>query len=795
MKTQIRAAELATLLDDAPSEVRYLSLDCFDTLLWRNVQAPHDIFAELAIEGGGVMPRTRGEGRARAAAEMFGRKDVTIAEIYRAMRPTASEEEIAAAIEAELDAEARHCFAFAPTVALIRAAKRRGLKLIIVSDTYLDPAQLRQLIARAAGEEVEAAIDAIFCSCDHHLGKAHGLFGHVLAALNAPGSSILHVGDNKAADYEGALPFGIHAVHFRQFDPACECRLRLEAGVASLLDPQVRATVPAYQPHRAQCALRVEEDAAWVLGHDVLGPLIHAFVRWLKDEASALAERAGKPVKLLFVLRDGHLPQRVFEAAHGSAFQTAALEVSRFTARCASYRDRQSVQDFVAAEKPHGRIDALARQLLLSEAEARSLAGGVPGVKGQASLALKVLEPEQVSAVVARSAAFAERLIAHVRSLGVEDGDAVMLVDLGYNGTVQNLLEPVLRARMDLTVAGRYLLLREDYAAGLDKKGMLDERHYEARVLQALGGPVAVLDELCTISQGSVIDYQADGTPRRKGSDKKGAQNRMRERIQDACVAFTRQADCGFDRPPASDGPDARRRMAAAILGRLLYLPTETEVRVFTAFRHDVNLGTDDMIDMLDIDAATEGLRRKGLIYLNEADRIYMPGELQPHGLHLNLALFSAQRFGLELRAADLRGAEVSLPVFLADNEGQTAIEAPAHRTHEGYYVATIPVGAGRFAAGVLIGALCEWVQIDEIGFYPVESFLAQRHDEGVRIVPAQVVKEGLHEQAPGLYRCDPGALLLVPPAPGLRAAPHLLAFTFRPLAFRDHGAEQRQAA
>jgi FMN phosphatase YigB (HAD superfamily) len=786
MKTQVQAAELATLLDHAPRGIEYLSLDCFDTLLWRNVQAPQDIFADLAVEGDDALARALGEKRARAAARLFGRGDVTIEEIYRTMRPAASAAEIARAIEAELDAEARHCFAFAPAIALIRAAKRRGLQLIIVSDTYLNPAQLRQLIARAAGEEIASAIDAIFCSCDHHRGKAQGLFEHVLAALDVPGGAILHVGDNKAADYEGARPFGIHAVHFRQFDPPCERRLRLEAGVATLLDPRTRSTVPAFQPHRAQCALRVESDAPWMLGHDVLGPLIHAFAQWLKDEASAMAERAGKEVKLLFLLRDGHLPHRVFEAAFGNEFKSAALEVSRFTARCASFVDRDSVHALVTAVRPHGRIDLLARQMLLSEGEAMRLAGGVEGVEGQSIVAAKVLEPDNVATIVERSTAFAERLMTHVRNLGIEDGDAVMLVDLGYNGTLQNLLEPVLRRRMGLAVAGRYLLLSEDFATALDKKGMIDRRNYDSRILRALARPVAVLDELCTISQGSVVDYAPNGRPLREDSDKKGAQNRMRGRIQDACVAFTRDADCGFERPPASDTPEARRRMAAAILGRLLYLPTETEVEVFSEFRHDINLGSDDMIDMLDIEAATTGLRRKGLSYFNDVARIYTPCELQPHGVHLNLALFSAQLFGLDLRTMDLLGAEISLPVFLADNEGQVAIQAQAHVTHDGYYLATIPVGAGRFAAGVQIGALCEWVQIEEIGFYPVDGFIPKNGGEGATIVPAQVLKEGLHEHAAGLYRCDPGALLLVPPAPGLGDAPHLLAFTFRPLAFRD---------
>src|SRR6185312_5493627 len=162
-------------------------------------------------------------------------------------------------------------------------------------------------------------------------------------------------------------------------------------------------------------------------------------------------------------------------------------------------------------------------------------------------------------------------------------------------------------------------------------------------------------------------------------------------RVQEACLAFTREADCGFDRPPASDTPDARRRMAAAILGRLLYLPTEIEVQVFSEFRHDINLGSDDSVDMLDIEAATLGLRRKGLSYFNDVKRIYTPCELQPHGLQLNLALFSAQLFGLDLRSADFRGAEISLPVFLADNDGQVAIQSQANVTHDGYYLATIP--------------------------------------------------------------------------------------------------------
>ncbi|WP_456256878.1 hypothetical protein, partial [Campylobacter jejuni] len=89
------------------------------------------------------------------------------------------EGERARAIAAEIDAEARHCYAFTPTVALMREARRQGLQIILVSDTYLNPAQLRDLVARAAGTYVAALIDRIFCSSTYGKPKAAGLYQDV----------------------------------------------------------------------------------------------------------------------------------------------------------------------------------------------------------------------------------------------------------------------------------------------------------------------------------------------------------------------------------------------------------------------------------------------------------------------------------------------------------------------------------------------------------------------------------------------------------------------------------------
>src|SRR3546814_12565874 len=138
---------------------------------------------------------------------------------------------------------------------------------------------------------------------------------------------------------------------------------------------------------------------------------------------------------------------------------------------------------------------------------------------------------------------------------------------------------------MTLHVAGRYMLLREEAQTGYDKRGFLDVRDYDLKTLHALCGCIAVIEQMCTIAQGSVVDYSSKGEPIRKAAGLKGLQNDSRDRIQEACVAFAREASKGIVRAPASDDADCRRRMAGALLARLLFLPQAQEVAIFETFR------------------------------------------------------------------------------------------------------------------------------------------------------------------------------------------------------------------
>jgi hypothetical protein len=307
-------------------------------------------------------------------------------------------------------------------------------------------------------------------------------------------------------------------------------------------------------------------------------------------------------------------------------------------------------------------------------------------------------------------------------------------------------------------------------------------------LLHALSESIAIVEQLSTLAQGSVVDYKPDGMPIRSAPGVKGAQSDARDAAQDACIAYVRGVGAGIVRAPHSDESECRRRLAGASLARLLFLPVESEVALLETFHHDVNLGTKDVIRFVDTAAAAEGLRRRGLFYVKNAMRAYLPGELQRHGLPLNLSIYSTRRFGLDLRKSDFDVGAIPIQVMLMDQSSHAEISVDAYPTSEGFYQALIPVGAGRFTAGVQFGGQFDWVQIEEASFHHVDDFMKPRDKEGA--IAAQPLFDGMEEAAPGLYQMrNTSAFMLVNPPLVDKSRALMLSVVFRPIVSRPAAA------
>ncbi|MDF1836130.1 MAG: HAD family hydrolase [Alteraurantiacibacter sp. bin_em_oilr2.035] len=778
--------EIEHLLDRL-GEATCLSLDCFDTLLWRDCHAPADLFAALP----GVTRGQRGdaERRARKVQALSGKgSEVCIDHIYARMMPNASDAQRATSIAAELSAEARHCYAFAPTVRLIHAAKSRGMQIIIVSDTYFDEAQLRDLIALAAGKEVAGLIDAFFCSSSYGASKAGGLYAHVLKKLDHAPEKIVHLGDNFNADVGGVAPLGVQAVHLKQFDDDARTLQRLEAGVDALVHTAPHAIARPFQPHRAALAYGLPQLAcpAQRLGASVLGPVLHAYDQWLRKEAEALGQKHGATVHWLFLMRDGHLPQRINASSGDTNAHAHAAEISRFTATAAHLSKPDALGVFVEEELGQ-RPQTLARQLLMDEARIETLLGDLDMEEASRVLLKETHNGAFRKATRRKARGFADRLEAHVRKVcNPAKGDVLMLVDLGYNGTVQNRIATLLEERMGVHVAGRYLLLRERDCPGLDKAGLIDGRHYSPELLEAMCANVALLEQLCSKDCGSVRDYEPDGTPIRGANDIKEDQSDVREAAQKGALAFQRWAGETLIRSKHGDAPQMWREAATSVLMRSMYLPTVNELQVVQQFQHDVNLGTDKVVRLFDRNVARAGLRQRGLFYMNGSQRMYLPAEIEGEAMDTRLSLLAHRRFNLPFTFADFAGTAMQLPVLFSDGKNVSSRTVEAIPTHDGFFTAAIPVGKARFTVAPQFAQGFEWVELERLAYVPVKQFIAGTHEELRQEWEAQPEFDGMQMASARLLDCrNPAGQMIVPPPIVKTDEPLLLACTFRPITTR----------
>lgn len=789
--TTILPHQLPEALERAPDGVRVLSLDCFDTLLWRDCHAPTDVFAGLSQVS--IAQRIVGEKHARKAEAVTKRRtEVALPAIYAQAMPNAAKPEVESAISDELRLEARSCYAFAPTVELMRRAKKQGLQIIIVSDTYLAAAQLHALIREAAGDEVAGLIDRVFASSEIGASKSQGMLAPVLKAMKCKAGEVLHIGDNHKADFEGARALGIPALHLHQFGDATKERLRLERACQQLAG-DVRDGVRALMPHRPLLALEEPqiEDPAAELGLSVLGPVFSGFDNWLRREAAALAQEAEGKVHWLFMLRDGHLPHVVHQAGR-EADSTARVEISRFAAIAASLTSREAYLKQFALEADLNP-PTLARQMLLDDDEIAAIVGdlGTDAERIEASRRLhdELRRGQRQKLTRRRARARADRLIAHVRkAVDPQPGDVLMLVDLGYNGSAQDRVDAILSEAFGVHVAGRYLLLREMAATGLDKKGLIDPRHYDPELLEALCGNVAVIEQLATCAMGSVTDFTEDGDPIRKDSAVKGAQSAVRERVQAGVSRYARVAAA----PPVNrrENQHEDRGMREAALGalmRFMFLPSASELAVLKSFEHDVNLGSERMVALFDPAHASEAMRRRGLFYMMGSERMFLPAELEREDIHARLSLLVQRRFGLGLSYTDGAGEGIAIPAVYLSGTSHSRSTIEALPTHQGYYAARLPLIAGAKGVALQLGSVFEWFELASMTVSPISTLKGNRlNDEEPRRVNARF--DGMKQHAPGIHECaDPAAtLLVIPPALAEGEPQQMIEIVVRPLRRRS---------
>ena len=214
----IRLAELEAAVRQAGVSV--LSLDCFDTLLWRRVPKPADAFQLLGEElrergalAGGMSAATFAT--MHIAAEQLARHrklsqtgshEINLGDVYTEFRGDITPLSVDELRAAELALERRITIADGPLAqTLSRLAAKLDLRVVFVSDMYLSERGDQLLIDHP--EMADLAGAEVFSSADLGIGKENGLWQLLPERWRVAGRR-RHVGNNPGADGVGAAGGG-----------------------------------------------------------------------------------------------------------------------------------------------------------------------------------------------------------------------------------------------------------------------------------------------------------------------------------------------------------------------------------------------------------------------------------------------------------------------------------------------------------------------------------------------------------------------------------------------------------
>lgn len=710
-RTNIKVHDIPTILDDFGDSVKVLSLDCFDTLLWRKTSTPRDVFAVLAdnpvARRLGIAPHQRVSAAARAYRVKpleNGSGEIDLGDIYRFFTSLSREERELLA-EAEIRTEMDVCFAFSPYVELIRLAHARGIKVIIVSDTYLREYELRRLLARHLPEDVMQSISNIYCSVDYETSKSDALFQFVIKECGVPASQLLHIGDNDVADAQAPRKLGVRALHFLPFDHEVTDFLRLQHAASSLivLDQAAPEAVilPCYSPFRPIFAVANLQTYApeTVIGYMSFGPVLYAYARFLIDEVEALQQQ-GKRVKVFFLLRDAYLLSAACEA-YARKPVGKPVRIRKFLAIAASFKTRADVDYYISGiEHEVDDFHATAKQLLIPP-EVTELLVRIAHQSADPQTAFHQLlhDDDVLELIFKKSFELRARLARYIsKELNVEEGDTIILADIAYYGRTQEYLSRTFSEELKVEIIGRYLVASDEPYRPPNGKALITTSCWD----------YDLFEQCCILKEGLVVDYDLEGEPVLDGIKLSERQYEMVAKVQDECLRFINDARSFFTKSGVTHEFSILQRAAHAALFRHGYMPTEAELEFFEGFQNDKFMGPDGTKTLFHLDGAWKNVRC--------LPSPYRLGAFETRSLGLDFAFSGLvqRRFQLDLRPEDMNVRSSPLKVSVGSIREYKVSSLRAHPLHDGYFSIMLPYESGT-SVKMLLGEHYGWLQIEGI--------------------------------------------------------------------------------
>ncbi|MBD8472760.1 hypothetical protein IFT98_03955 [Pseudomonas sp. CFBP 8770] len=614
---------LKSKIKDKETEV--VSFDFFDTLMSRRVPFPKDIFWILGKEltkrkllKFDITPerfqalRIKAEQKARDASTA---KEIDINAIYSEFPVDFFDATIEQIISIEVEIEKRFLFPSSDMVDAINLAHKRGKRIIVVSDIYLRAEHLRYFW----GDSTPNVEITFFASSEYKFGKYDKLFDIVLKKIKCKPSSLVHTGDNYVSDVEVPSRKGIRTCfvphgsssYWKTFDSEVQASAHLRERLCPENgDLGISALRCKVMLHRGSDI--IDTTSLFRYGAQILGPVFAPFIHWVNSVS--IEENVDVVLPLM---REGYMIDKLLDTYPNATSRPA-------------YLSRRVLFQAGLVNADRGMLEGLKFGNLKSSVSAYlELIGLFPSDAPELKIMRKkcisdanifnelinflTTSHAMMSTIQSRASEVRAGIITHLKSLIFVNGSypkKIALVDVGWNATIQRLLQKILdEEKIKTQVIGLYMMttpsVNELIFEGVYAKGFYVDGGYPAQDFSTLSRTLEIFEQSCAPPHGSVLRHDTiTGQAILKPDLIPAFQRADIEDIQDGILAFNNV----YRRHVSIDTSASTLNILAdkyrPILRRAMLAPTQQEAQLFIKWQHDDNLASGGVMPILGNESA-----------------------------------------------------------------------------------------------------------------------------------------------------------------------------------------------
>ena len=608
--------ELKDLFDT--HEYKVISVDVYDTLLFRMVRKPNQLFELMYGKSPGLFPdyvnaddwreiRTKTETNAKKdILSEPGRNEITLSEIYNKLPSIIKNRDNL--LKLELECEKDYSYINEEIDGFLKYVFDHNIKIVLTSDMYLSADNIKNILTYNKFDL--NLIDRIYVSSDCNATKKSGeLFYKILDDYNIAPEEMMHIGDHRISDFSVPLKIGLSAYWYDLIRTASLSypQLRIEEAVFGNICGEIFAT----RLIAAQNAPKSEEEGFWyALGALQLGPLMTCAAEWVLN----VAKKEG--IKQIFpLMREGKFLSELLKKAKEEREFEGRIE-PLYISRKALYPALLSVlkeKDVQYNLSTHQmKLKSLLELLKIEEwkdefsqyqdMEVHDLKNVCDnnGKTIYSILERKIKDKAYINDIKARNKDEDDLLFRYLTQMGMTN-EPYITFDIGWRGNVQNAIQRIMN-KNQVTTKGVHLLVN-------GKKFILEERNLDdscdirgytgnfgknEKEIAGLTNHVFELFLMC--DEGTTVGYQEqDGQVLPVIKEISYDQDQMR------AVRFVQMGALNFQREyfklKAQKGDLLLRsgyeNETLKIMQRLLQYPTTKEANMIGNLSFDQNFGID----------------------------------------------------------------------------------------------------------------------------------------------------------------------------------------------------------